>query len=56
MPVTVIGAGIGRTGTHSLKTALGQLGLGPCHHMEEVLHDMLRQVPLWQAAVDGRPD
>lgn len=56
MPVKVIGAGIGRTGTHSLMTALGHLGLGPCHHMEEVLHDMGRQVPLWQAAVDGRPD
>jgi hypothetical protein len=24
--------------------------------MEEVLNDMGRQVPLWQAAVDGRPD
>jgi Sulfotransferase domain len=56
MPVKVIGAGIGRTGTLSLKTALNHLGLGPCHHMEEVLHDMGRQVPLWQAVVDGRPD
>lgn len=56
MPVNVIGAGIGRTGTLSLKTALNQLGLGPCHHMDEVLQEMARQVPLWQAAVDGRPD
>jgi Sulfotransferase domain len=56
MTLNVIGAGIGRTGTHSLKTALNHLGLGPCHHMEEVLNDMGRQVPLWQAAVDGRPD
>ncbi len=56
MSVKVIGAGIGRTGTYSLRSALIQLGLGPCHHMEEVLHDMARQVPLWQAAVDGRPD
>lgn len=56
MTLQVIGAGIGRTGTHSLRTAINQLGLGPCHHMEEVLHDMGRQVPLWQTAVDGHPD
>jgi Sulfotransferase domain len=56
MTVTVIGAGVGRTGTHALKTALNQLGLGPCHHMEEVLQDMGRQVPLWQAAQDGQPN
>lgn len=56
MSVKVIGAGVGRTGTHALRTALNQLGLGPCHHMEEVLHNMPRQVPLWRAAVDGRPD
>ncbi len=52
----VIGAGLGRTGTHSLKLALEQLGLGPCHHMEEVISHMAEQVPLWQAAVDGTPD
>ncbi|MFN0114425.1 MAG: sulfotransferase family protein [Paracoccaceae bacterium] len=56
MTIGIFGAGIGRTGTHALRTALNQLGLGPCHHMEEVLHDLQRQVPLWQAAVDGRPD
>lgn len=32
----VIGSGFGRTGTLSLKTALEQLGFGPCYHMEEV--------------------
>lgn len=52
----MIGAGLGRTGTYSLKSALDQLGVGPCHHMGEVLHDLGRQVPLWQAAVDGGPD
>jgi len=56
MPVDVIGAGVGRTGTYSLKLALNQLGFGPCHHMEEVLHNMPAQVPLWDAAVKGRPD
>ncbi|GAA1255953.1 sulfotransferase family protein [Sphaerisporangium rubeum] len=33
----VIGAGFGRTGTLSLKTALERLGLTPCYHMAEVL-------------------
>ncbi|RFB05467.1 sulfotransferase family protein [Parvularcula marina] len=52
----VIGAGVGRTGTYSLKLALNVLGLGPCHHMEEVLLNMPTQVPLWSAAADGNPD
>ncbi|MDX2410786.1 MAG: sulfotransferase [Woeseiaceae bacterium] len=56
MTIQVIGAGVGRTGTYSLKLAINQLGLGPCHHMEEVLHNMPAQVPLWFAAVNGRPD
>ena len=52
----VIGAGVGRTGTYSLKLAINQVGLGPCHHMEEVLHKMPLQVPLWSAALAGSPD
>ncbi|HZL94905.1 MAG TPA: sulfotransferase [Vicinamibacterales bacterium] len=56
MAIHVIGAGVGRTGTHSLKLAINQLGLGPCHHMEEVLHQMPVQVPLWSAALGGHPD
>ena len=52
----VIGAGLGRTGTYSLKFALNQLGLGPCHHMEAVRQNMPVHVPLWDAAVAGRPD
>ena len=52
----VIGAGLGRTGTASLKTALEELGFGPCHHMEEVFAHMAVQVPLWLAALDGSPD
>jgi len=56
MSLNVIGAGVGRTGTHSLKLAINQLGLGPCHHMEEVLHNMPAQVPLWSAAASGQPD
>lgn len=56
MTLKVIGAGVGRTGTYSLKLAINQLGLGPCHHMEEVLHNMPLQVPLWSAATAGKPD
>ena len=28
----IIGAGVGRTGTLSLKLALDKLGFGPCYH------------------------
>jgi len=52
----VIGAGLGRTGTYSLKLAINRLGLGPCHHMEAVIQNMPIQVPLWSAALDGKPD
>ncbi|HBO13167.1 MAG TPA: hypothetical protein DD491_10325 [Halieaceae bacterium] len=52
----IIGVGVGRTGTYSLKLAINRLGLGPCHHMEEVLHNMTVQVPLWASAVAGQPD
>ncbi len=36
MALKVIGAGLGRTGTLSLKLALTELGVGPCYHMMEV--------------------
>lgn len=50
----VVGAGVGRTGTHSLKLALEQLLGGPCHHMVEILGDA-SQIPAWIDAIDGRP-
>lgn len=56
MAIRVFGVGVGRTGTYSLKLAINQLGLGPCYHMEEVLLNMPIHVPLWQAALDGKPD
>jgi len=37
MGLKIIGSGFGRTGTMSTKMALEQLGLGPCHHMVEVM-------------------
>jgi hypothetical protein len=56
MSLTVIGAGVGRTGTYSLKLALEILGRGPCHHMEAVMSDQPRQVPLWVSAAAGKAD
>jgi hypothetical protein len=55
MSLQVIGAGLGRTGTLSLKLALEQLGLGPCYHMAELMMNPER-APLWIAAADGKPD
>ncbi len=37
MTLSVIGAGLPRTGTSSLKLALEQLGFGPCYHMSEII-------------------
>ena len=54
MEIAVVGAGVGRTGTHSLKVALEQLLGGPCHHMIEIIGD-LDQVPAWVDAIEGRP-
>jgi hypothetical protein len=55
MALKVIGSGLGRTGTMSLKLALERIGLGPCHHMVEVfMHP--DSVPLWVAAGQGNPD
>lgn len=52
----VIGAGFGRTGTHSMKQALEILGLGPCHHMAEVLSNP-DQLAKWRAIAAGEtPD
>jgi hypothetical protein len=56
MALKVIGAGLGRTGTLSLKFALEYLGFGPCHHMAEVWANAADQLPKWLAAVAGQPD
>ena len=56
MTLAVIGAGLGRTATFSLKFALEHLGFGPCYHMSEVFAGSRRNVPLWLDAIDGRPD
>jgi len=56
MALEVIGAGLGRTATFSLKFALEHIGFGPCHHMSEVFADARRQVPLWIEAGQGKPN
>jgi hypothetical protein len=54
MELRVVGAGLGRTGTHSLQLALAQLLDGPCYHMVEVFSHP-DHIQLWQDAVDGKP-
>ncbi len=49
----VVGAGLGRTGTASLKSALEHLLGGTCHHMFEV--DSAEQARGWHAAAEGNP-
>ncbi|GAA0445577.1 sulfotransferase family protein [Acrocarpospora corrugata] len=50
----IIGVGVGRTGTLSLKSALEVLGLGPCFHGRHVL-DHPDRLALWEAASAGEP-
>ena len=48
----VVGAGVGRTGTSSLKLALERLLGAPCYHMREVfVHP--EHIPGWRAAARG---
>ena len=56
MALEVIGAGLGRTATFSMKFALEHLGFGPCYHMVEVLARARTHIPLWQDVGDGKPD
>ncbi len=56
MSLQVIGAGLGRTGTLSLKFALEHLGFGSCHHATEVAANMRTALPLWNAAERGAAD
>ena len=55
MGLRVVGAGVGRTGTHSLKVALEQLLGGPCYHMVEVF-GRLDDIGAWTRAAHGDAD
>ncbi len=55
MALKIIGAGMGRTGTASLKVALEALGVGRCYHMTEVLkHPGF--IEDWIGAAAGKAD
>lgn len=56
MPLKVIGAGFGRTGTTSLYMALTQLGF-PCYHMFEVVQNKANKghVDFWNRVADAPP-
>lgn len=54
MALQVVGAGVGRTGTNSLKLALEQLLDVRCHHMFEIVADP-SQIPGWMDAIAGEP-
>lgn len=56
MTLKVIGAGLGRTATFSVKFALEHLGFGPCYHMVEVLAAARRNIPLWLDVVNRKPE
>jgi len=56
MPLQVVGAGFGRTGTTSLEAALERLGFGPCYHMVECLPRGPEHWRRWTAAARGRSD
>lgn len=50
----VIGAGLGRTGTMSLKAALEELGFGPCYRMSELAKNPAHH-KVWDRAAWGEP-
>ena len=55
MALKIIGAGMGRTGTASLKVALEALDIGRCYHMSEVLKNP-ECTSDWINAAEGNPD
>jgi sulfotransferase family protein len=54
MALLVIGAGLPRTATRSLKEALETLLHGRCYHMQDVFEN-LDNVPIWRRALAGEP-
>lgn len=52
MTLRVLGAGLGRTGTNSLKLALERLLGEPCYHMFECF-ERPEHMPLWTSAARG---
>ena len=56
MAIRMVGAGVGRTGTHTQKVVLEQLLGGTCHHMIEVFQHP-DEIGVWhQAGLGNMPD
>lgn len=56
MSLKIIGAGLGRTATTSLRVALGELLNKPCYHMSEVF-EQPEHIDIWNNAILGNmPD
>ncbi len=54
MTLAVVGAGLPRTGTESLKFALEQLGFAACYHMVEVVAQP-HHLDHWERAAEASP-
>ncbi len=52
----LIGAGLPRTATTTQAIAFEQLGFAPCYHMRNLMMDLEKGLPLWEAVLEGRPD
>ena len=52
----VIGTGFGRTGTDSMRKALNILGVGPTHHMFELIEGRSSRAQWLEIAEGGKPD
>lgn len=52
MPLKIIGAGFGRTGTLSMVRALEEPKFFPCHHMVETRKNP-SELPYWRPTLDG---
>jgi len=52
--ILVIGAGLPRTGTLSLKSALTKLYKGKCYHMKEVFDGDQEDLDIWLRGVEGK--
>ena len=50
----VIGAGLPRTGTMSMRSALGTLLEGACYHMITVVHSDEEHWKFWEEMLEGK--
>lgn len=53
--IEVIGAGFGRTGTHSMRMALNHLGYKTYHMIEAIQNPARNDYVIWGAMMRGEP-